>query len=173
MSVTTQPPARPRSPLRLRLSDRFGSSTLDGGWWPQSRDLGVELLDLVDHFPRDRGRIVRALVSPPDWDSPPRQVRVARGWVKTGSFPRDDTHLIVLTTANRERLQVLVVPPSMTQEQGSEALLAAATRGNSHPADELLDEVSDQPPTVPGDHWSDDGGHYWGTGGAPSERLSG
>jgi hypothetical protein len=36
----------------------------------RSRDLAVELADLVDHFPPQFGRIVRALFSPPvpeDW----------------------------------------------------------------------------------------------------------
>jgi hypothetical protein len=55
-----------RVPLRLRLSDPDRPHPLDGGWWPQSSDLSVEMADLVDGFPADRGRIVRALYSPPD-----------------------------------------------------------------------------------------------------------
>jgi uncharacterized protein DUF5994 len=33
---------------------------LQGGWWPQSRDLAVQLADHVGHLPPEWGRIVRA-----------------------------------------------------------------------------------------------------------------
>jgi hypothetical protein len=111
-----------------------GRDHLDGGWWPQSRDLAVELADLADNFPAELGRIVRAVYSPPDWDPAPRRIPVRDGYVKVGSFPRDDTHLIHVKTSNRKVLRVLVVPPGSTDDQGREALLAAATSGNSHPA---------------------------------------
>jgi hypothetical protein len=136
-----------------------GRDHLDGGWWPQSRDLKVELADLVDHFPAQFGRIVRTVVSPPDWDPAPRRISVASGgYVKVGSFPRDDTHLIHLKTSDRTVLRVLVVPPGFTDDQGAEALLAAATTGNAHSATALLDTVTDSPDIDPMDHWSDDGG---------------
>jgi hypothetical protein len=125
----TSAPSTTRTPLRLRMSDTAAPGRLDGGWWPQSRDLAVELADLVDHFPPERGRIIRAVFSPPDWDGGPRRVPVAGGYVKAGSFPRDDTHLILLRTSGRDMLRVLVVPPGMPSAQGEEALLAAATRG--------------------------------------------
>jgi hypothetical protein len=142
------------------MAEHPGSSHLDGGWWPHSRDLTVELADLVEHFPPESGRIVRALVSPPDWDPAPRRIPVARGYVKVGSFPRDDTHLVYLSTADRTVLRVLVVPVGFTRDQGEEALLAAATAGNAHSATALLDEVTDHPDIEPMDHWTDDGGSW-------------
>lgn len=157
MTTSTSPlPTATRVPLRLRLADEPGRDTLDGGWWPQSRDLALELADLVDHFPADQPRIVRALYSPPDWTSKPRQVRAATGWVKTGSFPRDDTHLMLLTTAGvgRPVLRLLVVPPELSQDQGAEALLAAASRGNAHGAADLLRTVTEHPDVDARDHWA-------------------
>ena len=142
----------------------MGADRLDGGWWPQSRDLAVELADLVNHFPSECGHIVRALFSPPDWDPAPRQVPVAGRYVKVGSFPRDDTHLIDLKTSDRTVLHVLVVPPSFSDDQGAEALLAAATPGNSHTAGDLLSVVAEHRDIDPADHWEDDGGHWWGEG---------
>lgn len=134
-----------------------GRGQLDGGWWPQSRDLAVELADLVDHFPPDLGRIVRATYSPPDWDPAPHRIPVASGYVKVGSFPRADTHLVLLKTAHHAELRVLVVPPGMSSDQGDEALLAAATPGYAHTAACLLDTVSEHPDVNPDDHWSVDG----------------
>jgi len=149
-----------RIPLRLRMAAHPGRGELDGGWWPQSRDLAVELADLVDHFPPEWGRIVRATVSPPDWDPAPRRIPVSRGYVKVGSFPRDDTHLVLLKTADHAVLRVLVVPADMSSDQGDEALLAAATPGYAHTAACLLDTVSEHPDVDPEDHWSDDGGAW-------------
>lgn len=149
MSTSTVPiPADDRSarvPLRLRMVEHTGRDRLDGGWWPQSRDLAVELADLVEHLPPQYGRVVRAVYSPPDWDDSPRRVPVPRGYVKVGSFPRDDTHVIQLKTYDHQVLRVLVVPPEFTADQGDEAMLAAASPGNTHPAGELLDRVSEHP----------------------------
>lgn len=167
-------PTRGRSSLRLRMAEHSGRNHLDGGWWPQSRDLTLELADLVDHFPARFGRIVRALVSPPDWDLASRRVPVTGGSVKVGSFPRDDAHLIHLTTSEGTVLLVLVVPPGFTHDQGEEALLAAATTGNAHSATDLLNEVTEYPDSDPVDQWRDDGDQWWGSHPvAPSFRTGG
>jgi hypothetical protein len=165
-----------RVSLRLRMSPRAGQDRLDGGWWPQSRDLSVEFADLVDHFPPASGRIVRAGYSPPNWDTPARRIAVAGGYVKVGSFPRDDTHLIRLTTSDRTVLYVLVVPPpGMTQEQGEGALRAAASPGNATDAASLLEAVTTSYTTLldstpegdPKGHWDDDGGSWRAQDGGP------
>ena len=155
--MTTSNELIPAPPLRLRMTTRAGTGTLDGGWWPHSRDLAVELADLVEHFPAASGRVIRAVVSPPDWETAPRQVKVARGFVKVGSFPHDDTHVILLGTADRTTLRLLVVPPDMTDDQGAEALLAAGTDNYTHSAGCLLDTVSEHPDVDPAQHWTHEG----------------
>lgn len=142
------------TPLRLRLAAHLGSNSLDGGWWPRSRDLGTELAELVDQFPAELGRITQVRVSPTDWGTRPRTVQVARGMVRVGSFATDDAHVAHLTTSNRTLLRLLVVPPDLTDYQGEEALLAAATAGNTHSARELLHTVTDSPDVDPRDHWT-------------------
>lgn len=166
--------SRRRGSLRLRLAEHVSTNHLDGGWWPRSRDLAVELADLIDNYPSTLSRIVRVQVSPPDWDSPPDRVQVGGGHVDVASFPDDDTHLILLRTSDRTVLRVLVVPPDFTDDQGEEALLAAATPGNSHSAASLLDTVTEYPDIDPFDHWKDDGGSWWGPDAlAPSFRTGG
>ena len=156
MPAPNQPTRRPREspfqpgPLRLRMADTAGSSRLDGVWWPRSRELAGELSDLVDHFPVQRlGRIVRTLVSGPDWDTQPRHVLVRGGYVKVGTLPTDDTHAIHLTTSDRTLLHVLVVPPSFTREQGHAALQAALSPGSTCTAGELLRQLRDGRPRPP------------------------
>lgn len=111
-----------RVPLRLRMVDDPQPGGLYGRWWPQSRDLAVELADLVDHFPSVRGGVMRATFSPPDWDTSLRRVRVKRGDMKAGSFPRDDTHMMLLTMFDRTTLKILVIPPGGSPEEGEAAL---------------------------------------------------
>lgn len=160
---TTQPNTQSaRVPLRLRMSARAGHDRLDGAWWPQSRDLAVELADLVDHFPTASGRITRVVFSPPDWDEAPvRQVTVAAGTVKIGSFPRDDTHLMQVKTSDHALLHLLVVPPGTPQAPAEAALLAAAAQGNAAGAEHLLATAaaSQREASDTEEHWQDDGGH--------------
>lgn len=151
-NVPVQTPGR--SALRLVLGEHPGRDRLDGGWWPRSRDLAVELASLVDQFPPELGRVVRALYSPPDWDPAPRRVPVTRGYVKVGSFPGDDTHLIVLRTFDRADISLVVVPSDFSSAQGEEAMLAAATPGYAHSASCLLETVTDQFDVDPQNHWA-------------------
>ena len=133
-----------RLPLRLRLSEPGHTLPLDGGWWPQSRNLTAELADLVDNFPADRGRVVRATFSPPDWDDEPRRVPIARGYVQVGSSPHDDTHVMMLRTSEREEICLLVVPPGMSEEQAAEAMSAAVTPRYAASPGALLDLVRER-----------------------------
>ena len=148
------PTAPTRLPLRLSMSDRPGLDTLDGGWWPQSRDLAVELADLADHFPPSLGRVQHVVYSPPDWDTAPRRVPVRDGHVDLDAVPQDDTHIVLLRTSQRLTLRVLVVPSDFSAGQGAEALLAAATTGYAHSAGSLLETVTNEFDVDPDDHWS-------------------
>nr|WP_256206520.1 DUF5994 family protein [Nocardioides luteus] len=154
------------------MSPRPGRGPIDGGWWPQSRDLAVELADLVDHFPTASGRVVRALFSPPDWEVPARRIPVAGGYVKVGSFPRDDTHIIQLKTSDRKVLYVLVVPPDTPPERGEEAVLAAATPGYVYEAPPL-ETLTESPESDATGHWSDDGGSWSAPNDWPSSSRAG
>ena len=115
-----------RLPLRLELRPQPHAEAVAGAWWPQSRDLLTEVADLVDHFPASAGRISRVLYSPPDWDAAHRRVPTARGVVKAGAFPRDDTQLMILSMADHSRLQLRVVPPSLDEAAGREAMAQLA-----------------------------------------------
>lgn len=141
----------------MTLSADHGRDQLDGGWWPRSRELATEFANLVEHFPAEHGRVIRGLYSPPDWDDTPRRVAVKGRSVKVGMFPRDDTHVIYLTTSNRDVYCLLVIPTGFDEAQGAEALLAAATRGNRHSAGDLLEVVTNEHPVDLTGHWEADG----------------
>ncbi len=146
--MTTSPthsPDSPREVLRLHLSEAPAPGSPDGAWWPRSRDLQVEAPHLVDEFPDSVGRINRLLFSRPDWDDAApegrgaRRVQAARGPVKVGSFPADDTHLMVLSMASGQRLKLVVIPSDTTGSEGARLLAAAGGkpgRSRSRSADE-------------------------------------
>lgn len=148
----------PREPLRLLLSPRLGHGALDGAWWPQSRDLAVELADLAGHFPAAAGRIIRALYSPPDWLTPPRRVKVAGGFVKAGFFPHDDTHVMSLRMYDQQIVQLMVVPPGTSSTLARAAMQTAADPANTDCAAALLRDLERAGGIDPAARWSDDGG---------------
>lgn len=131
------------APLRLRLDHDVARGGLDGAWWPHSRDLAQQSADLVDHFPTEIGRVARLLYSGPDWDrdgdTPQvRRIRTEHGSVKLGSFPSDDTHVMVVTLASRERLRLLVVPWDADAALAESAMEAAADTDDNRTAEQLL-----------------------------------
>ena len=160
----------PRQPLRLTLSVSPGKSGLDGGWWPQSRDLDYELADLVDNFAADIGRVQRVLYSRPDWDTQPQTVLVGRGRLKTGSFPGDDTHMMMLRMSTRTDLKLLVVPPD--HPVGDQAMRIAADPSNRWSTTQILAAGAFDEAGTNNDHWTDAGGSWWQQpqAGPPSSR---
>lgn len=162
----------PRRPLRLQLSGAPGQTALDGGWWPQSRDIDIELADLVDQYPTVNGRVARALYSRPDWDRQPLSIRVTRGRLKTGSFPRDNTHMIVLSMSTGNQFKLLVVPPD--HPTGQRAMALSADPSNRWTATEVLARCAlGEEQSESKDHWTDDGGSWWRQEDGPPSYRSG
>lgn len=151
-----------RPPLRLRISPVPGRGALDGAWWPRSRDLPVELADLVDLCPADLGRIDHVVVCGPDWETVPRRVMVARGQVKVGTYPGDDSARILLGLSSRQVLQLMVVPPGTPPATGWQLMRACADPENRKGARQLLAELTEEyGVATSADHWFDDGGSWW------------
>ena len=166
--MTTPTPSTPaatgasdRPPPRLRLVTPAGDGRLDGGWWPRSRDLAVEVADLVDHVPA-LGRITAVLYSAPDWDGVVDHVQAITGRVEADLLAHADAHRVDLRTTDGTTVRLLVVPPTFTDADGEEALLAASTPGNAYSAGDLLDTVTDADDVDPSGHWRLDGGAGWG-----------
>ena len=142
VSISSQTPGE-RVALRLRLDNSFESGPFDGAWWPQSCDLQVEAADLVDHFPDLIGRIERLLFSRPDWDGVSgapsiRRIHAARGAVKVGSFPSDDTHVTMAKVSSGQRLRLLVVPSDTEPGLALRVMRQAADDRNAESPSTLL-----------------------------------
>ena len=152
-----------RAELRIRLDNSFTSGPLDGAWWPQSRNLQIEAADLIDNFPHRVGQISRLLFSRPDWDTASgepsvRKIRAARGIVKVGSFPSDDTHIMILAMATGERLRLLVVPHDTPPELAERIMEQAADDRNTRSPAQLLGLSGPDQSHIGEQIWDDDGG---------------
>jgi hypothetical protein len=150
-----------RVPLRIRLDNGFQSGHVDGAWWPQSRDLQVEAADLVDHFPHLIGSIERLLFSRPDWDAvagapSARRIQAHRGPVKVGSFPSDDTHLMIVKMTSGARLRLLVIPSDTAPAEATRVMDLAADERNQASARELLRLTGADQSGIGFDVWNDD-----------------
>ena len=93
-----------------------------GAWWPQSRTLSDQLRYLFNLWPPGEERISRILYSPPDWDDRPHSVQVTGRRIKTGSFPRDDTHELTLVMHDGKRRFITVIPPATSQRKAAKRL---------------------------------------------------
>lgn len=85
------------------------------------------------------------LFSRPDWDDQlpwPRSISVARGRVKIGSFPGDDTHLMTLVLSSRARLRLLVIPRDTKRGVALTLMSQAADSRNRRSASDLLAKVA-------------------------------
>jgi hypothetical protein len=157
LSTSTPPDGPDWTPVRLLLARGHEERELDGAWWPRSRDLEAELGALVQHFPTHRGRIVRALVSPPDWDPHPRRIGVAEDHVKVGaSSPDDDTHVVDLSLTDRSLVRLLVVPPETPEVAAEGAMFASTQPGNTTVGAAVLLQASS-----PYEQWNDQDDSWW------------
>jgi hypothetical protein len=153
------PSAPPRVALRVRLHNDYQPGPVDGAWWPQSRDLLVESVDLVEYFPHHLGRIKKLLFSRPDWDVVGRRpgahhIRTQRGSVEVGSFPSDDTHLMIVTMRSGQRHRLLVIPTETPPDVAARIMEEAADEGNSSGPAELLELIGPDQSHIGFDIWN-------------------
>jgi hypothetical protein len=135
ISISPTPPTEPR--LRMMPSGS-GRTLLDGGWWPRSTDPVAELPGLILAIDALRGPVTRILLATGDWASHPRRLGVAGRVVRLGYFTSQPAGLLTAVRGNRDRVDLLVVPPNTDGDLADEAMLMAATAGNLIHAQRIL-----------------------------------
>lgn len=96
-------------PLRLALDSTFGPDKIDGIWRPRGSDLHREAAQLINEFPRDRGRIDRIACAQVGWDEQRTFVFTEYGRIPLGTLPAEyrGIALIRLVGGPVIRVQVL------------------------------------------------------------------
>lgn len=111
--------------------------TLDGGWWPRSRNASVELPLLLSSLNARVGVILRLGVDARDWDDIPRRLTVGGHVVRVGRFA-DVNHKVIVTRGPQDHILLLVVPPQASTASAKSALAMAATGKSSGRPEEIL-----------------------------------
>ena len=118
--------------VRVSLRDDAGDGTsaFDGGWFPRSRDLAVELPELIAELDRRGIRVERFTYALDAWTPVTRKIAVQGRVVRTGGFRSMDRGVVCLTWAGgTRRADLLVVPPETDVLTGARALRLATRRG--------------------------------------------
>ena len=133
-STRTVPDAGFRGGIDVRVSLRAdagtGGSAFDGAWFPRSRDLAVELPELIAELDRRGVRIERFTYALDAWSPAPRKLVVLGRTVRTGGFRSMDPGVVCLTwDGGSKRADLLVVPPETDVLTGARALRLCTRRG--------------------------------------------
>ncbi|MDQ0405174.1 DUF5994 family protein [Streptomyces sp. NPDC000349] len=122
--------------VRLETThDRKG--TLDGAWWPRSRDIAGELPGLVSALSEYLGPITRVGLDTDAWDELPTRMTIDGRVVHIDSFPvGDDT--VLVTRGGNDLFSLLVVPPHTAPDAARAAMAAAVRAGSQTSAEQIL-----------------------------------
>jgi Family of unknown function (DUF5994) len=118
--------------VRVSLRDGAGdgNSAFDGAWFPRSRDLAVELPELIAELDRRGVRIERFTYALDAWAPVDRKIVVGGRTVRTGGFRSMDHGVVCLIwDGGARRADLLVVPPETDVLTGARALRLCTRRG--------------------------------------------
>ena len=119
--------------VRVSLRDDAGEGTsaFDGAWWPRSRDLAVEVPELIAELERRGVRVERFTYALEAWSAPvDRKIVVGGRIVRTGGFRSMDPQVVCISwEGGAKRADLLVVPPETDVVTGARALRLCTRRG--------------------------------------------
>jgi Family of unknown function (DUF5994) len=116
--------------VSLRADAGSGENTFDGAWYPRTRDLAVEVPELVAALDRRGVRVERFTYPLEPWLPAPRKLVVDGRVVRTGGFRSMDSGVVCLTWGGGNRVaHLLVVPPETDVITGVRALRLCTRRG--------------------------------------------
>jgi Family of unknown function (DUF5994) len=116
--------------VSLRADAGDGNSAFDGAWFPRTRDLAVEVPELIAELERRGVRVERFTYPLEAWRPAPRKVVVQGRVVRTGGFRSMDPGVVCVTWAGgNRRANLLVVPPETDVLTGVRALRLCTRRG--------------------------------------------
>ncbi|MFF7185724.1 DUF5994 family protein [Streptomyces sp. NPDC008222] len=141
--------AKPGTVLLRLETTHSREGNLDGAWWPRSRDIGVELPDLIRVLTGHLGPITRVGLDATAWDGLPTRLVIDDRVVHIDSFPiGDDT--VLITRGDRDHFSLLVVPPHATPDAARAAMARAVRADNvAQAAQILIDTGTHQAHLVP------------------------
>ena len=127
-----------REHLRLRLKPKApATGAVDGGWWPRSRDLAVEVPALLAVLAVRLGSVEGVAYNLGDWAPTPRKITIGGARVRLAGYRSQHPDTIDVL-GSRQRVTLLVVPPETPAPVAHAALMAAGHRANTDGVEALL-----------------------------------
>ncbi|MGK5111778.1 MULTISPECIES: DUF5994 family protein [unclassified Geodermatophilus] len=142
--------------VSLRSDVGSGEHPFDGAWFPRSRDLAVELPELIAALDRRGLRVERFTYPLEAWSPVARKVVVGGRVVRTGGFRSMDSGVVCLTWhGGTRRADLLVVPPETDVITGARALRLCTRRGLPSSPQMVMAAARSTPlPQVPGEPYT-------------------
>src|SRR3954467_14322759 len=130
----TAPETGFRGGIDVRVSIREnagdGASPFDGAWFPRTRDLAVEVPELIAELDRRGVRVERFTYALDAWSPVARKIVVGDRIVRTGGFRSRAPGGVGRTgDGGTRRADLLVVPPETDVLTGARALRLCTRRG--------------------------------------------
>jgi uncharacterized protein DUF5994 len=157
--------------LRLKLKPRTRSSGhVDGGWWPRSRDLSVELPPLARVLAVRLSSVHRVDFSRAGWIPAPTSIEVDGHIIRLEGSDVQDENLLHVIGRDGRRVILVVVPPAASDAAGHSAIVAAGRRGYPDTPTQILTTCglrgraagTSKPPGIADggqERWEADGGY--------------
>jgi hypothetical protein len=129
---------------RVRLRDPNGTANrfVDGGWWPRTSDMSVELPKLLAEVSATAYPKVWAITyNLAAWDKPPHYIQVAGRRVRTGGFnrPADKAMVSLADGSGWQHVDLVMIAPDTDPAVAERALALAGQDGDKHRADAIIE----------------------------------
>lgn len=117
----------PERRLRMQLKPNVPTSGyVDGAWWPRSRELTVELPELLTALSDQLGPAALVGYHSAAWNEAPASVEVAGHTVELQGFVADEPASVVLIGGDDRRLTLLVIASDAKEQIAQRELDSAA-----------------------------------------------
>lgn len=134
------------------------SGTVDGAWWPRSRDLERELPTLLEALVRPFGRVEHINYRTDEWDDALPLLSSQKHSVELRGHNTEPHNVVSLLGNSPARLVLLVVPPEVETTEAHVMLAAAAGEGSPTPQELLASDQSTAVLTRAERRWDNEGG---------------
>jgi Family of unknown function (DUF5994) len=144
--------------LRLRRREPSAADGfVDGGWWPHTLDLSLELPRLLAAFRPPGQHVARVVYNPAAWDPAPRTLTVSGHVVRLDrSSGREPALLSLVDASGGTRADLIVVPPRTDRRVAERVLALTQSGGDLRRIVGMLERAERRPTarlgrTTPGD----------------------
>lgn len=163
-------PVPGNEPARLRLKPGKRKGSVDGAWWPYSREPAVELPALIEALTENMDRISRVSFGTTTWKPAPHRIHVNDRLIRLGGFRSQNQDVLDVIGLDGRRLTLLVIPPATDETAGGNALRLASDPANTDaPATILATAATPHPGDQPTP--ADDATSRWETDGGRGKRT--